>query len=186
MQDEASVELIRRAQTGDDEALGHLVSRYLPRLRRWASGRLPMHARDLGDTNDVVQDAVIKVFRNIGRFDDRGEGALLAYLRQAVLNRIRDEIRRTGRRPRLDPVDSAAIDGGASPLEFAVGAEAVDRYERALSQLTEVDRQLIVARLEFGHDYAAIAAITHRPTPGAARVGVSRALQKLARLMCES
>src|SRR5687767_12315326 len=102
MREEASVELIRRAKTGDADALGHLVNRYLPRLRRWAAGRLPVTARDLGDTNDVVQEAVIRTFRNLDRFEERGEGALQAYLRQAVMNRIRDEIRRTGRRPRVE------------------------------------------------------------------------------------
>jgi RNA polymerase sigma factor (sigma-70 family) len=185
MRDEPSVELIRRATTGDNDALGRLVDRYLPRLRRWASGRLPDYARDLGDTNDVVQDALVGTFRNIERFDNRGEGALQAYLRQAVLNRIRDEIRRNVRRPRRDVVDSAIVDPGTSPLDRAVGAEAVERYERALQRLSDVDRDVLIARLELGHDYGAIAAILGKPTGGAARVAVSRALRKLARLMAE-
>jgi RNA polymerase sigma factor (sigma-70 family) len=186
MREEASVELIRRAQTGDADALGHLVNRYLPRLRRWAAGRLPVTARDLGDTNDVVQEAVIRTFRNLDRFEDRGEGALQAYLRQAVMNRIRDEIRRTGRRPRVEVLSSGAVDPSASPLDHAVGSEAVERYERALAQLSDADREVIIARLEFGHDYAAIAALVGKPSAGAARVALSRALRKLAALMAQS
>jgi DNA-directed RNA polymerase specialized sigma24 family protein len=42
---------------------------------------------------------VFQAFRRIEAFEVRGEGALQAYLRQAVLNRIRMEIRRVGRRP---------------------------------------------------------------------------------------
>lgn len=180
---ESSFELIRRAQQGDEEALNRLLERYLPRLRRWASGRLPHHARELGDTNDVVQDAVIATFRNLRRFEDRGEGALHAYLRQAVMNRIRDEIRRVERRPRRNELDSAVPADGLSPLESAIGAQAVDRYEQALASLTHTERQAIVARIELGYTYEEVAQLVNKPTAGAARVAISRALTKVAHLM---
>jgi len=99
---ESSFELIRRVQQGDADALERLLARYVPRLRRWASGRLPRYARDLADTQDLVQEAVVRTLRSLKGFDDRGEGALQAYLRQAVMNRIRDELRRTKRRPQHD------------------------------------------------------------------------------------
>jgi RNA polymerase sigma factor (sigma-70 family) len=180
---ESSFELIRRAREGDNEALNTLLERYLPRLRRWASGRLPPHARELGDTHDLVQDAVIGTFRNLGRFEDRGEGALQAYLRQAVMNRIRDEIRRVERRPRRDELDAGVADQGISPLETAIGAQAIDRYERALASLTEIERQAVVARIELGYTYEEVATLVGKPTAGAARVAIARALMKLARLM---
>ena len=41
----------------------------------------------------------LQTFKHLETFDARGEGALQAYLRQAVMNRIRDHIRRVGRRP---------------------------------------------------------------------------------------
>ena len=53
---ESSVELLERARAGDSDALDRLLGRYLPRLRRWASGRLPRRARDLSDTDDLVQE----------------------------------------------------------------------------------------------------------------------------------
>ena len=180
---ESSVELIRRAQDGDTEALDQLLTRYLPRLRRWASGRLPMQVRELADTNDLVQDALIGSIRQLRQFEDRGEGALQAYLRQAVKNRIVDEVRRVQRRPSRDPLDPALPDTGRSPLELAIGAEAVARYEAALAALTDTERQAVVARLELGYTYDEIAAIVNKPTGGAARVAITRAIAKLARLM---
>ncbi len=95
---ESSVELLERAKAGDSEALDRLLGRYLPRLRRWASGRLPHWARDLSDTEDLVQDTVVRTLRHIDGFHAQREGALQAYLRQAVMNRIRDELRRASRR----------------------------------------------------------------------------------------
>jgi RNA polymerase sigma factor (sigma-70 family) len=183
MELESSFALIERAQRGDSEALNALLERYLPRLSRWASGRLPQYARDLGDTNDLVQEAVIRTFRNLKNFDQRGEGALQAYLRQAIVNRIRDEIRRAERRPGLDNLDTGYAGSGPSPLESAIGSEAIDRYEKALADLDDTEREAVIARVEFGYSYQEIALLVGKPSPDAARIAVARALTKLARLM---
>ncbi|HEX5107058.1 MAG TPA: RNA polymerase sigma factor [Vicinamibacterales bacterium] len=97
----STVELVALAQQGDRSALDRLFARHAPPLRRWASGRLPGWARDLADTDDVVQDALLQTFKRIEDFEARGAGSLHAYLRQAVLNRIRDQLRRLKRRPDL-------------------------------------------------------------------------------------
>src|SRR6185295_20341572 len=88
------LELLTRSRCGDPAALDLLLARYLPPLQRWASGRLPRWSRDLADTSDIVQEALVDTFRKIESFEHRGEGALRAYLRQAVMNRIRDELRK--------------------------------------------------------------------------------------------
>ena len=186
MELESSFELIQRAQRGDGDALNRLLARYVPRLRRWASGRLPAYARDLGDTNDLVQEAFIRTVRNFGSFEDRGEGALQAYLRQAVLNRVKDEVRRTNRQPGRDPLDPETPGRQQSPLEQAIGAQALDRYEKALARLEETEQQAVIARLELGYSYQEIAALVDKPTANAARVAVSRAVAKLARYMAET
>jgi RNA polymerase sigma factor (sigma-70 family) len=183
---ESSFELIRRAQQGDADALNRLLERYMPRLRRWARGRLPDYARDLGDTNDLVQDVVTRTFRNFTNFEQRGEGALQAYLRQALMNRIRDEVRRTIRYPNREDLDPEMPGKGRSPLEAAIGQQAIERYEHALARLHDIERQAVIARLELGYSYAEVAALVNKPTAGAARVAISRAVSKLARYMAEA
>jgi RNA polymerase sigma-70 factor (ECF subfamily) len=185
MDPESSFELIRLAQGGDSEALSRLLERYRPRLHRWASGRLPRFARDLTDTQDLVQDALIRTLRNFDRFDDRGEGALQAYLRQAVMNRIRDEVRRHERLPRRDELSESLADRAVSPLEQAIGGEAIERYETALAALEPADREAVIARIELGCSYQEIAVLGDRPSADAARVAVARALTKLARIMSD-
>lgn len=180
---ESSLNLLQRAQAGDREALDQLIERYRSRLVRWASGRLPAYARDLTETQDLVQDTLLQALRHIETFDIRGEGALQAYLRQAILNRVRMEIRRVGRKPPAEqiPVDTEA--DMQSPLEAAVGAEALDRYERALATLSEEDRQLIVARLEYGYSHQEIARMFERASANACRVALQRALLRLVEEM---
>jgi RNA polymerase sigma factor (sigma-70 family) len=183
MDAESSVYLLERVRQGDDEALDRLLRRYVPALRRWARGRLPRWARDLGDTEDMVQETVFRTLQNLKTFEHRHEGALQAYLRQAVMNRIRDECRRVGRRPGIGELDEQLADDGISPLEAAVGVQTVDRYESALQRLRPEDREAIVARLEMGYAYSEIAVMLGKPSPDAARVAVSRALVRLAELL---
>lgn len=180
---EATLQLLQRARAGDRDAVDTLIARYLPRLRRWASGRLPQWARSMADTDDIVQDAVIRTFARIDQFDPRGEGALQAYLRQVVYNRIRDEIRRAAPRGTAETLDSRVPDEGASPFEHAVGTEMAERYEAALASLSDSDREAIIARVELGGSYAEVAVALGKPTAEAARTAVGRALVRLAEAM---
>lgn len=180
---ESSLALLERARLGDTEAVNILIARYLPRLRRWASGRLPDWARDLAETQDLVQETLFQTFRKIEGFEIRGEGALQAYLRHALLNRIRAELRRVRRRPAGTALDPNAVDGGPSPLELAVGRDAVERYETALAALRPEDREAIVGRIELGLTNEELAQALGKPSPNAARMAVERALHRLAKLM---
>lgn len=180
---EATLQLLQRARAGDRTALETLIARYLPRLKRWASGRMPIWARDVADTDDIVQDAVLRTFARINDFEPRREGALQAYLRQAILNRIRDELRRAGSRTPSIELDPHSPDPGASPFEYAVGAEMAERYEAALSSLSDDDREAIVTRVELGGTYQEVAAALGKPSADAARMAVGRALLRLAEAM---
>ena len=180
---EATLQLLQRARAGDRSAVETLIARYLPRLKRWATGRMPIWARDVADTDDIVQEAVLRTFARIDDFEPRREGALQAYLRQAILNRIRDELRRAGsRRPSIE-LDPHSPDPGASPFEHAVGTEMAERYEAALASLSDDDREAIVARVELGGTYEEVAIALGKPTADAARMAVGRALLRLAEAM---
>lgn len=178
-----TLELVERAKTGDSEALDCLFARFLPPLRRWASGRLPRWTRDLMDTDDLVQETLVRAVNRISSFESRHEGALQAYLRQAVMNRIRDEVRRTARSPAVGALDENERDRAASPLDLAIGSEAVERYEAALARLRPEEREAIVARVEMECSYQQIAQALGKPSPDAARMTVGRALLRLAEEM---
>ena len=124
MPEDATRELLSRIRGGDREALDALCGRYLPRLRRWAHGRLPPWARGRLDTDDLVQETVVRSLEQMGAFEPRWDGALQAYFRHALVNRIRDEIRWTARRPSAAelPVDPPA----RSPARSCVWARSAD------------------------------------------------------------
>ena len=135
------------------------------------------------DTDDLVQATLLQTLRRINDFEPRHEGALQAYLRQAVLNRIRTEIQKSRKRVPEVPIDGSEPDPAASPLEEAVGRRALERYERALERLREEDRAAIVGRIEMDMDYQQLAEALGKPSADAARMAVSRALVRLAREM---
>jgi RNA polymerase sigma-70 factor (ECF subfamily) len=180
---ESTVILLDKARAGDKHALDSLFARCLRPLQRWAAGRLPAGARDLADTHDLVQDVLLQTVKNLGTFQARSDGALQAYLRQALLNRVRDEIRNAARRPAgLAPTDNL-VDVSPSPLEAAIGREAVDCYEAALARLDDEEREAITSRLELGLSYEEVAAALGKPSGEAARKAVKRAIVRLVEEM---
>jgi RNA polymerase sigma-70 factor (ECF subfamily) len=176
----SSFSLLLRAREGDEAARDELCARYLPRLRRWAHGRLPVWAREHLDTEDIVQDALMKSFHRLDAFSPEHEGAFCAYVCQALRNQVRDALRRAARRPAGRPLSPDDPARDPSPLEQAVGSELISRYDAALQRLRESDRELVIARVELGLDYAEIADLSGKPSLAAVRVAVSRALVRLA------
>lgn len=178
-----TVELLRRARSGDQDALDRLFHHHIPILRRWASGRLPQWARDAADTSDLVQETVIGTLKHLDHFEPRGEGALQAYLRQAVINRIRNALRRAARRPAPLELGSDMAADQTSPLEAAIGQRTRERYEAGLERLKPEEREAVIGRVELGLSYAELATALGKPTAGAARMTVVRALVNLAEAM---
>ena len=177
---DSTLHVLRRAQDGDESAARLLIERALPPVRRWARGRLPRYARSDADTEDVVQDVVLRTLRRIRRFQHRTVGGLQAYLRQAVVNRVRDLVRRSKRRGTDVDLDAAPLrDWKPSPLESAIMRQQLDRFLDALARLKPADRQVVVWRIELGYTADEIA-IKLGKSKAAAGMTVSRALARLA------
>ena len=172
---------------GDSGALNRLFARYLPRLYRWAHGRVPTWARDGADTADFVQETVLHTLRRLDAFEPQREGALLAYLRRALLNRIRDQFRLFSRRPDVGSLSDEFAEQVAgddeSPPDVAISRADQPRYRQALVHLRPIDRRAIVASIELGYSYEQLALVLNKPSAPAARLAVRRALIRLGREM---
>ena len=117
--------------------------------------------------------------RNRG-FESRREGALQAYLRRPC----EQHPRRLGRAasPAGEQLTMRSRER-RTPLELAIGRENAERYDAAVAALVPADREAIVGRIELGYDYDELAAALEKPSPGAARIAVRRALVRLATKM---
>jgi RNA polymerase sigma-70 factor (ECF subfamily) len=175
--------LLVRARQGESAAFDAICRRYHQRLRRWAHGRLPAWARDGIDTDDLIQDVLMRTMERIDTFDPRHPGALQAYIHTILHNRIADAIRAARKQPAVLTLEDDHEDPAADPLRETIGRERFERYTRALERLDEDERALIILRFEWGFSHEEIARDTGRPTPDAARTALRRAVLKLGEEM---
>src|SRR5262245_5727792 len=153
---DATADLIERANSGDQLAWETLLQRHLHPLKVVARSRLPVHLRATVDTDDVVQEALARSIRHLRHFECRGRGALLAYLRRAVINRVVDTIRYNARQPERLELRPDRAETVQSPLERILEREERARYRAGLMRLRVRDRQLIVLRIHHGLSYQEI------------------------------
>ncbi len=175
--------LLARIRSGDSTAHDEIVRRYLPALQRWARGRLPAWARDLADTDDLVQQTFLRALANVERFENGEPGSFLSYLRSILQNQVRDQVRRVARRPFAGELPEAMATNDVSPLEQLIGRERLESYERALSRLSPTQRGAVVMRIELDFSWDEVARSIGCSSPGAARMLVTRALDRLAEEM---
>ena len=179
----STAEALALAVAGEQSALNDLIQHYLPALKRSARGRLPVAARDRGDTDDLVQDALVGFLGRLQHFKALRPGALLAFMHISIRNRVRDEVRRTARRPALEDVEITELaSSNRSPFDEAVLSETAARFEEALATLREPERRAI-AGVELGYSYQELATVLGKPTANAARVASIRAFNKLVTYM---
>ena len=93
----ADQSLIEAAISGDRPALEHLLWRHYNALERYIAPRIPPHAQKHFSVEDILQTVFTQAFREIGRFEPRGEGAFLGWLRTIAEHRLIDALRKLGR-----------------------------------------------------------------------------------------
>jgi RNA polymerase sigma-70 factor (ECF subfamily) len=182
--------LVRRAKARDRDAIADLCVRYRERLRVALRRMLgPEYRALLLDSEDAVQDAIVGAIGSLDGFEYRGEGSFLAWVlriaEREMLMRLR--ARRTQKRDgareqRLGTEDEPAA-GGASPSEFAVGAETEARIRICLERLAPREREVLQLRRYLDLAHAEIAEAMALPSEGAARALLSRAQARLAALL---
>ena len=183
--DSSSERLLDDIRHGSRASIDALFERYRSWLRGWARGRLPPWVRGSIDTSDLVQDALHRTFSRLERFEPKHANALRIYLRRAVENQIRDELRRAvRRRASIAPDEVVRLsDDGAPQHRQLVDDETWGRYLSGLKRLTPRDRRLIVGHAELEYSYRQLALIEDMPSPDAARMALRRAMIRLGSLV---
>ena len=175
--------LLRRGRLGDRSALDRLFVRVLRPLRNFMHGRVPRRARGLTETNDLLQDAAVGVWRRIDQLQLDEPGDLEAYVRQAVWNRIRDEARRADRTPEFESLSPTLAAEAVSPVDRMVAAADWAMCRKAISKLPIDQRECLIAHFDYGYRYDEIAAMLDKVSPNAVRMLILRGLSRLADLV---
>lgn len=180
MDTESSFGLVRRAKAGDSTAVDRLILRYLPRLRRWIHRRLPAWARDIADTEDLVQETLVNAVRNLPRLEMRNQFSFRAYMKRAARNRVNDEMKRADRHLSSEGVLENIHAKEPSAFQRIVAREDLWRCRVALARLPPADRRLILLALSDGSEAKRLARKAGKSSGDAARMALNRALRRLA------
>lgn len=177
------LQLVRRARDGDTEAFRGIVEAYSRLLWRAAW-------RVLGDgeaAEDAVQEAFLRAWRALDRFDESAE--LSTWLYRIVVNAAIDQRRSRRRRqpisePLFEDFDGAPHVPSAEPDPHrrALSREIADRTRAELDRLPAAERTAFLLRHFEGRSIAEIAAALGRGE-NAAKQAVFRAVRKLRRAL---
>lgn len=165
------------AAQADRAAFGALYRRYLDRVYGYAFYLLGDHH----DAEDATERTFLAALDAIGRFRDEG-ASFRSWLFRIAHNQIANALRGRARR-RTSSLDGAlepAAEG--DPATLAGKADDARRVRRALAELSDDRRQVVVLRFVDGLSAREIGAVLGR-SEGAVRVLQHRALRELAGIL---
>jgi RNA polymerase sigma-70 factor (ECF subfamily) len=159
--DRSDDQLVEAARRGDAAAMDQLLRRHYDRVHA-VCRRIAGSTRD---ADDAAQEAMIRVVRNLDRFD--GRSAFATWVYRIATNTALDELRRRKRRPQLHAVDDDDR-APAEPVDPLAGRRIDAVAERmaidaALADLPEEFKVPVVMRDVGDLDYAEIAAALDIP-----------------------
>lgn len=170
---------------GDD--LGGILQAYRPYLLGMAWEMLPKGLLGKVAPSDVVQETLLRGYREFPEFTGHDLAELVAWLRQILVNQVADHVRRfdadkraVSREVRLDAdlVDPQA----QSPSQPLLSAEEWDHLESGLNRLSTLQREVILLRHREGYAFHQIGDLLGK-SPDAARKLWERAVENLQHLL---
>lgn len=186
--DGVTVMLVRAAQGGDAAAREQLFARYLPRVARMVAIQLGVARAALpAAAEDMAQEALLRAFQALDRFEVRSPGAFMAWMATIVLNCVRRHQRseRHGasamlwqRYGDLDLAESLFAGREATASSIVVRREQQQRLEAALLTLPALYREALSLRALAGMSHAEIAQAIGRSEANSRKI-VQRATEML-------
>lgn len=195
--DASEKELLIEAGAGNESALGRLLESHAPAVRQSIAGRIPAHFRPVLSEDDVLQQTFADAFRDINRFEDRGEGAFSAWLTSLARCNLQDALKmleaqkRGGDRrqvqSRTDDLSEQFLlevlcRTDTTPSRYAARDEARTILKARLAELPEDYRTVVENYDLLGKSIEEVSQQMNR-TPGAVYMLRARAHDRLRRLL---
>ncbi|HWO42631.1 MAG TPA: sigma-70 family RNA polymerase sigma factor [Candidatus Eisenbacteria bacterium] len=179
-------ELVARAQAGDRGAFGELVQRYEQKAYRIAFD----FARDREEAKDLSQDAFLKAYTNLRKFD--GRSGFYTWFYRILINVCLDYRRRRQRRPAeamTEPSETEAErsrepSDNATPDQVAIAAQISRKMSDALAALPPKQRMVFILRNDQGLSIREIAELM-QTAEGTVKVHLHRAVSALRQSLAE-
>jgi RNA polymerase sigma-70 factor (ECF subfamily) len=185
--------LVRRFNSGDEEAFGEIITRYRGKMLAIALSVLRNHA----DAEEIAQDTFVHAYRSLAHF--RGDCSLASWLHLIALNLSRNRYRYFFRRHCHETCsfDSALGSDGKveiadlvtsevpDPVREAVNCEFLDHVTRCMGKLSAHQREILTLRNLFDHSYGEISELLGLGM-GTVKSRIARARKNLRQLLVQS
>ncbi len=178
----ATFTALQEAQGGSNEARSLLLERLRGRLVLWATARLSDALRARHDPEDVAQEILLALHRDLEQFRGEDDRSFKAWVFRVAENRIRDLAQRESAQKRQLPEPREVEQ--TSPSQAAIRIESADRLRRAVGKLPDDHRRVIQLRRFEERETVDVAQLMGR-TENAVRVLYFRAVKGLRAAMDE-
>ena len=189
-------DLLSQAQLGSGHALGEALEACRAYLLLVAQSELDPNIRAKGGASDLVQETFLEAQRDFQQFRGTSEEELLAWLRQVLLNNLKNFARSYRQTAKRDVQREVKLEAGRSTLNWRDGLpdcsatpsrvmmkeESVTSLNEAMSRLPHDYQQIILFRYQEEHTFDEISRLMDR-TPNAVRKLWSRAIERLQKEM---
>ena len=179
--------LIERVRNGERAAFDSLVGIYKGKAFAIAYN----FTGNAEDAKDVLQDAFVKAYLNIGKF--RGGSAFYTWFYRILVNQCRDVLRKKQTRLKVlvdtpDPVDEEdetpveAVDSGPGPRESLLNKEIREKVDEAINMLPEKQKMTFILKHMQGMKLSEIAGVI-KCSESTAKVHLFRATKNLQKAL---
>src|SRR5580704_19352028 len=176
-------DLLRKAKSGAQEAIGLLLERHRAYLWALANEEIAGESHLTFTVADIVQSAQLEALRDLAAFRGTSEGEFRSWLRHILRNNVLDLRRARDRRIPRASGEAARVEqqpdvADRSPSSQVSAGELGDTLRAAIDKLPPDERTVIELHYFQGKTYAEIGDCVNR-TPEAVRKLWSRALVRL-------
>ncbi len=170
---------VEKARAGNVEAIGILYERYFERIYRYVYIKVGEPA----EAEDITEQVFLKMIEAISGFQWQGS-SFASWLYRIAHNQVVDTLRQHSRRPQvpLEPLGDMLPSEGKDPHFYAEQSDFRDHLRDAMTELTDLQAQVINLKFGAGLSNAEVADVLER-SEGAVKALQYSALQNLHKLM---
>lgn len=170
---------VERAQAGDSEAIGWLYEHYFDRIYKYSYLKIG----DAIEAEDITEQVFLKMLEALNTFRWQGS-SFASWIFRIAHNQVVDHVRHSSRHPQvpLEPAGVLLPSEGYDPHWWAEQGNFREHLQQAISQLTDLQAQVITLKFVAGLSNAEVAQLMNR-TEGAVKALQYSALQNLNRIL---
>ena len=169
--------MIKKIQAGDTEAFDTLVRKYYRSIYQFCYRRLN---GDADTAADITQDVFLKLLENIQAV--RMLGKFQNYLLTIAVNTCNNYFKKE--KPYVDLETLEIVDEADSSLEKVIRRESQNAVRRAVNELPDYQKEVIILRFYYDLKIKEIATITNASVP-TVKSRLQQGLKKLQRYLAD-